>query len=90
MIIRAGYDIAFHCQQETPMVLMDVAGLEVEAGGQPLGGVEHRAGGLGGSFLEAVKQVAAALAEREDHVVAGMRQRAGDVGAALLDRKSVV
>ena len=22
MIIRAGYDIAFHCQQQTPMVLM--------------------------------------------------------------------
>jgi hypothetical protein len=22
VIIRAGYDIAFHCQQETPMVLM--------------------------------------------------------------------
>ena len=22
MIVRAGYDIAFHCQQQTPMVLM--------------------------------------------------------------------
>ena len=53
-------------------LVMDVAGLEVEAGGQPLGGVEHGAGGLGAGFLEAVEQVAAALAEREDHVVAGM------------------
>ncbi len=64
-------------------LVMDVAGLEVEAGGEPLGGVHHRAGGLGAGFLEAVEQVAAALAEREDHVVAGMAQRRRDVLAAL-------
>ena len=63
-----------------------VAGLEVEAGGQPLGGVEHGARGLGAGFLEAIEQVAAAFAEREDHVVAGMAQGAGDVLAALFQR----
>ena len=57
-------------------LVVDVAGLEVEAGGQPFGGVEHGARGLGAGFLEAVEQVAAALAEREDHVVAGMTQGA--------------
>ena len=61
---------------EVDELVMDVAGLEVEAGGQPLGGVEHGARGLGAGFLEAVEQVAAALAEREDHVVAGIAQRA--------------
>ncbi len=64
---------------EIDELVVDVAGLEVEAGGQPLGGVEHGARGLGAGFLEAVEQVAAALAEREDHVVAGMAERAGDV-----------
>ena len=67
-------------------LVMDVAGLEVEAGGQPLGGVEHGARGLGAGFLEAVEQVAAALAERQDHVVAGMAQGGGDVGAAFFQR----
>ncbi len=71
---------------EIDELVVDVAGLEVEAGGQPLGGVEHGARGLGGCFLEAVEQVAAALAEREDHVVAGVRERAGDVGAAFFQR----
>ena len=61
---------------EIDELVVDVAGLEVEAGGQPLGGVEHGARGLGAGFLEAVEQVAAALAEREDHVVAGMAERA--------------
>ena len=71
---------------EIDELVMDVAGLEIEAGGQPLAGVEHGAGGLGAGFLEAVEQVAAALAERQDHVVAGMAERAGDVGAALFQR----
>ena len=71
---------------EVDELVMDVAGLEVEAGGQPLRGVEHGAGGLGAGFLEAVEQVAAALAERQDHVVAGMAERGGDVGAALFQR----
>ena len=71
---------------EVDELVVHVAGLEVEAGGQPLGGVEHGAGGLGARFLEAVEQVAAALAEREDHVVAGIGQRRGDVGAALFQR----
>ena len=65
--------------------VVDVPGLEIEAGGEAFAGVEHRAGGFRAGFLEAVEQVAAALAEREDHVVAGMAQRAGDVGAALFE-----
>ena len=71
---------------EIDELVMDVPGLEIEAGGEALAGVEHRAGGLGAGFLEAVEQVAAALAERQDHVVAGVAQRAGDVGAALFQR----
>ena len=71
---------------EVDELVVDVAGLEVEAGGQPLRGVEHGAGGLGARFLEAIEQVAAALAEREDHVVAGVAQRLRDVGAALFQR----
>src|SRR3982750_1897882 len=51
-----------------------------EAWGQPFGGVEHGGGGLGRGFLEAVEQVAAAFAERQDHVVAGMAEGCGDVG----------
>ena len=61
---------------EIDELVMDVAGLEIEAGGEPLAGVEHRARGLGAGFLEAVEQVAAALAERQDHVVAGIGERA--------------
>ena len=68
---------------EVDELVVHVAGLEVEAGGQALGGVEHGARGFGAGFLEAVEQVAAALAEREDHVVAGIGERRGDVGAAL-------
>ncbi len=67
-------------------LVMDVAGLEVEAGGQALGGVEHRAGGLGAGFFQPVEQVAATLAERKDHVVAGVAQRAGNMGAAFFQR----
>ena len=67
-------------------LVMDVPGLEVEAGGEALAGVEHRARGLGAGFLEPVEQVAAALAEREDHVVAGVAERGGDVGAAFFQR----
>ena len=71
---------------EIDELVMDVTGLEIEAGGEALAGVEHRAGGFGAGFLEPVEQVAAALAEREDHVVAGIAERAGDVGAALFQR----
>ena len=67
-------------------LVMDVAGLEIEAGGETLAGVEHRARGFGAGFLEPVEQIAAALAERENHVVAGTAERAGDVGAAFLQR----
>ena len=71
---------------EIDELVVDMAGLEIEAGGEPFAGVEHRAGGLGAGFLEAVEQVAAALAERQDHVVAGAAQRVGDVGAAFFQR----
>jgi len=54
--------------------VMYVAGLEVEAAGEALAGVEHRTRGFGAGFLETVEQVAAALAEREDHVVAGIAE----------------
>jgi hypothetical protein len=67
-------------------LVMDMAGLEIEAGGEALAGVEHRARGFGAGFLEPVEQVAAALAERQDHVVAGVAERRGDVGAAFFQR----
>ncbi len=57
---------------EIDELVMHVTGLEIEAGGEAFAGIEHRAGGLGAGFLEAVEQIAAALAERQDHVVAGM------------------
>ena len=66
--------------------VVHMAGLEVEAGGEALGRVEHGARGFGAGFFQPVQQVAAALAEREDHVVAGIAQRGGDVGAALFQR----
>ena len=66
--------------------VVDVAGLEIQAGSEALAGVEHRAGGFRAGFLESVEQVAAALAERQDHVVAGIAERAGDVAAALFQR----
>src|SRR5438874_5977784 len=65
---------------------MYVSGLEVEAAGEALAGVEHRARGFGAGFLETVEQVAAALPEREDHVVAGIAERTCDVGAAFFQR----
>ena len=68
---------------EVDEFVVHMAGLEIQAGGQPLAGVEHRARGLGAGFLEAVEQVAAALAERQDHVVAGRAERIGDVRAAF-------
>ncbi len=71
---------------EIDELVMHVAGLEVETGGEAFGGVEHRAGGLRAGFLKAVEQVAAALAEREDHVVAGVGEGRGDMGAALFQR----
>src|SRR5260370_11358011 len=67
-------------------LVMYVSGLEVEAAGKALAGVEHRARGFGTGFLETVEQVAAALPEREDHVVAGIAERACDVGAAFFQR----
>src|SRR6266478_2115879 len=67
-------------------LVMHVAGLEVEAGGEALAGVEHRARGFGAGFLKTVEQVAAALPEREDHVVAGIAERTCDVGAAFFQR----
>ena len=71
---------------EIDELVMDVPGLEIEAGGEALAGVEHRARRLGAGFLQTIEQVAAALAEREDHVVAGIAERLGDVGAAFFQR----
>ncbi len=65
-------------------VVVHVAGLEVQAGGQPLARLQDGARGLGARLLEAVEQVAATLAERENHAVAGVAERAGDVLAAVL------
>ncbi len=67
-------------------LVVNVAGLEIEAGGEALAGVEHGTCGLGAGFFQAIEQVAAALAECQDHVVAGVTERAGDVGAALFQR----
>ena len=67
-------------------LVMYVSGLEVEAAGEALAGVEHRARSFGAGFLETVEQVAAALPEREDHVVAGIAERTCDVGAAFFQR----
>ncbi len=65
-------------------VVVHMAGLEVQARRQPLAGFQHGARGLGTCFLQAVEQIAAALAECEDHAVAGVAERAGDVLAAIL------
>ena len=69
---------------EVDEVVVHVAGLEVQAGGQPLAGLQHGARRLLARLFQAIEQVAAALAEREDHAVAGVAERAGDVLAAVL------
>ncbi len=68
---------------EIDELVVNVAGLEIQAGGQPLAGIEHGAGGFRAGLFQPVQQVAAALAKRQDHVVAGIAQRAGNVFAAL-------
>ena len=67
-------------------LVADVIGLEVERRGQPVAGRRDRLAGLLAGVLEAVEQVAAALAERLDHAVAGGAERAGDVLALLGQR----
>ena len=70
---------------EVDELVVDVSGLEVQAGGQTLAGIKHGARGLGARFLEPIEQIAAALAERENHVVAGIAERSRDVRAALFE-----
>ena len=60
----------------------DVIGLEVQRGGQAVAGGRDRREASALVF-EAVEQVAAALAERFDHGIAGVAERAGDVLALL-------
>ena len=64
---------------EVDELVVDVAGLEIEAGGQPLARRRARRAWSRRWPPRGGRAVAAALAEREDHVVAGMAQRAGDV-----------
>jgi len=54
----------------------DVVGLEVQAGGEAVAGASDGVGGFLAGALQALQQVAAALAERADHGIAGARARA--------------
>ena len=60
-------------------LVVDVVGLEIEAGGQPVAGRGNGGGGLVAGRFKAVEQRRAALAERIDHGVAGMAERQRDV-----------
>ncbi len=64
----------------------DVVGLEVQARGQPVAGAGDGVRGLLAGVLEPFEQVAAALAERADHGIAGAAERERDVLALLGQR----
>ena len=64
----------------------DVVGLEVQAGGEPVAGAGDGVRGFLAGALQALQQVAAALAERADHGVAGAAERERDVLALLGER----
>ena len=64
----------------------DVVGLEVQARGQPVAGAGDGVGGLLAGALQPLEQVAAALAERADHGVAGAAERERDVLALFGQR----
>ena len=64
----------------------DVVGLEVQAGGEPVAGAGDGVGGFLAGALQALQQVAAALAERADHEVAGAAERERDVLALFGQR----
>ena len=66
--------------------ITDVVGLEVQSRGQAVAGGGNRLRGFLAGLLEAVEQVAAAIAERLDHGVAGISERARDVLALFRER----
>ena len=67
-------------------LVADVVGLEVEGRGQPVAGRGDRLAGFGAGQFQPFEQVAAALAKRLDHGVAGMAERARDVLALFGQR----
>src|SRR5215216_5037298 len=71
---------------EVDELVMDVSGLEIEAGRKPFARVQDSARGLGTGLLKTVEQVAAAFAEREDHVITGVAERLRDMRAAFFER----
>ena len=60
-------------------LVADVIGLEVERRAQAVAGGRDRLRGIAAGAFEAGEQIAAALAERLDHRVAGVAQRTRDV-----------
>ena len=66
--------------------VVNVFGLEVEAGREPVAGRRDGGGRLVAGGFQAIEQVGAALAERIDHAVAGVSQRERDVFALFGER----
>src|SRR6202011_6360770 len=64
---------------EIDELVVNVAGLEIEAARQALAGIEHGARGFRAGLFKPIKQVAAAFSERENHVVAGVAERTGNM-----------
>ena len=68
--------------------ITDVVGLERQSLGQAVAGGGNRLRGFLAGLLEAVEQVAAAIAEGFDHRVAGISERARDVLGLFRERMS--
>ncbi len=64
-------------------LIADVVGLEVQRGGEPVARLGDCFGGGGARAFQPLQEVAAALAELLDHVVAGVAEGARDVLAFL-------
>ncbi len=67
-------------------LVADMVGFEVQCGGETVAGGGDRLGGFHARGLQPVEQVAATRAERFDHGVAGISQRARDVLALFGER----
>ena len=67
-------------------LVADVVGLEIERRGEAVARLGDGIGGGGAGGFQALEEVATALAELPDHVVAGLLERAGDVLALFRER----
>ena len=66
--------------------VVDIVGLEIEAGGQPVAGGADGGGGAVAGGLQPVEQGRAALGQRIDHGIADVTERQRDVLALLGER----